>query len=252
MRVARYVCPWVPECRAQDRKRATEVDDREPTRRVAMNKRAMVPVLLLCGLVTGAAVAAPKVTKSNAPQNAQNSQQGQNGQNGQGQPSDEAKVKRGFEIAPVYLDLQGKNPALVGLGSYIVNAQAGCNDCHTWPNFAPGGDPYKGEPKMINATNYLAGGRPFGPFRSRNITPDPTSTLTHEEQYQEFVTTLRTGLDPDHMHPQFGPLLQVMPWSVYQDMTDRDLRAIFEYLSAIPHAEPFCKDANLTLPVCQP
>jgi hypothetical protein len=29
-----------------------------------------------------------------------------------------------------------------------------------------------------------------------------------------------------------------MPWPVYAKMTDDDLRAIYEYLSAIPHAEP--------------
>lgn len=27
-----------------------------------------------------------------------------------------------------------------------------------------------------------------------------------------------------------------MPWPVFQSMTDRDLRAIYEYLSAIPSA----------------
>src|SRR5512137_1923768 len=91
--------------------------------------------------------------------------------------SDESKVKRGFEIAPVPLNLEGKNRALVSLGSYIVNAQAGCNDCHTCPNYADGVDPYNGHPKMVNTAHYLAGGRPFGPFRSRNITPDPASTM---------------------------------------------------------------------------
>ena len=35
----------------------------------------------------------------------------------------ESKIQRGFEIAPVPLNLAGKNRALVGLGSYIVNAQ---------------------------------------------------------------------------------------------------------------------------------
>jgi len=40
------------------------------------------------------------------------------------------------------------------------------------------------------------------------------------------------------VHPELSPLLQVMPWPVYQDLTDRDLRAIYEYLRAIPHAEP--------------
>ena len=125
--------------------------------------------------------------------------------------TDESRVKRGYEISPVPLNLVGRNRALVGLGSYIVNAQASCNDCHTWPNFAANGDPYLGQPKMVNVEHYLAGGRPFGPFRSRNLTPDPTGTMTEKERYQEFVSVMRTGLDPDFAHPAFGPLLQVMP-----------------------------------------
>ncbi|NJD31144.1 MAG: DUF1499 domain-containing protein [Gammaproteobacteria bacterium] len=138
----------------------------------------------------------------------------------------------------------------MALGSYIVNAQGGCGDCHTWPNWAPNGDPYKGQPKAVNAAHYLAGGRPFGPFVSRNLTPDPASTATEEERYAEFVKAMRTGWDPDQAHAQISSLLQVMPWPAYQDMTDRDLRAIFEYLQAIPHAEPYCTPAS-TDPVCK-
>ena len=37
--------------------------------------------------------------------------------------SDIARVYRGFQIAPVPLNLEGKDCRLVGLGSYIVNAQ---------------------------------------------------------------------------------------------------------------------------------
>jgi len=48
---------------------------------------------------------------------------------------------------------------------------------------------------------------------------------------------MRTGIDPDHAHPQFGLYLQVMPWPAFQNMTDHDLRAIYEYLSAIPCVE---------------
>jgi hypothetical protein len=48
---------------------------------------------------------------------------------------------------------------------------------------------------------------------------------------------LRTGIDPDHAHPQFGPYLQVMPWPTFQNMTDHDIGAIYEYLSAIPCIE---------------
>jgi hypothetical protein len=61
-----------------------------------------------------------------------------------------SRVRIGFEIAPVPLDLRGKNRALVGLGSYLVNATGGCNDCHTSPPYAPGGDPFAGEPEIVN------------------------------------------------------------------------------------------------------
>jgi hypothetical protein len=84
----------------------------------------------------------------------------------------ESEIQQGFAITPVDLNLRGKNPALVRLGSYIINAQGGCNDCHTCPSYNPENNPYVlGPPGEINAENYLAGGVPFGPFVSRNITP---------------------------------------------------------------------------------
>jgi hypothetical protein len=143
---------------------------------------------------------------------------------------DESQIKRGFDIAPVPLDLKGKNRALVGLGSYIVNAQSGCNDCHTHPAYVPGGDPFQGQPTQINAAEYLAGGRQFGPFiTSRNLTPDSTG-LPAGLTFEQFQNVLHTGNDPDHP----GRLLQVMPWPVFGNMVDRDMRAIYEYLRAIP------------------
>src|SRR5881392_1767804 len=75
-------------------------------------------------------------------------------------------------------------------------------------------------------------------FTLRNITPDPDSGLPAELTLDEFKLVLRTGIDLDQEHPQFGPLLQVMPWPVYQSMNDHDLEAIYEYLRSIPHAEP--------------
>lgn len=153
----------------------------------------------------------------------------------------ESVIRRGFELAPVPLNLRGKNRALVGLGSYNVNAQGGCNDCHTNPPYAPGGDPFAGEPEQINVPCYLSGGTDFGPFRSRNLTPDPDSGLPAGLTYEEFLHVLRTGEDTTSpFNPPFdGGLLQVMPWPVYGKMTDRDLRAIYEYLSAIP-SRPRC------------
>jgi len=127
------------------------------------------------------------------------------------------EIRIGYNIAPVPLNTRGKNGLLVGLGSYIVNGQGGCNDCHTNPNYAPGGNPYIGQPEVINAEQYLSGGRQFGPFTSKNLTPDQygrPAGLT----FEEFKNVIRTGQDPDV--PNYT--LQVMPWPIY------------EYLRAIP------------------
>ncbi len=153
----------------------------------------------------------------------------------------ESKIQKGFAIAPVNLNLAGKNRALVGLGSYLVNAVGDCNGCHAGPagEYATGGDPFQGEPKVVNPAAYLAGGTPlFGPFfLPRNLTPDKTGRPEGGATYEEFHAIIRTGIDPDQAHPQFGPYLQVMPWPAFQDMTENDLRAIYEYLSAIPCIE---------------
>jgi hypothetical protein len=62
------------------------------------------------------------------------------------------------------------NVASQGLGSYLVTI-SNCNDCHTQPNFVPGGDPTQHQPKQANLVNSLAGGRlfptPTGNFCSR-------------------------------------------------------------------------------------
>ena len=160
----------------------------------------------------------------------------------------ESKIKRGFEIAPVKLNLAGKNRELVGLGSYIVNAIGDCNGCHAGPSeadptitaqYAPGGDPFQGQPTVVNKAAYLAGGTHlFGPFFvPRNLTPDKTGRPEGGASFEEFLGILRTGIDPDQAHPQFGPFLQVMPWPTFHNMTDHDIRAIYEYLSAIPCIE---------------
>ncbi len=145
------------------------------------------------------------------------------------------KIRIGAQIAPVPLKLSRRDSNTVYLGSYIVNAVAGCNDCHTNPSYAPGGNPYLGQPKAFNAAAYLGGGATFGPFTSRNITPDSTGKPAGLS-YPEFVQVIRHGTDFDHVHGANVPL-QVMPWPVYQSMTDRDLEAIYAYLSAIPCLE---------------
>jgi len=152
-----------------------------------------------------------------------------------------SKIQRGAEIAPVPLNMTGLNPALVREGSYIVNAQGGCNDCHTVPSYAAGGDPFAGQPLRINEPCYLAGGAVFGPFVSRNITPRANG-LPAGRTLDQFKQVFHNGTD--FRNPPDGtPLLQVMPWPVYGQMSDREIEAIYEYLRAIPMINPrpaFC------------
>jgi hypothetical protein len=172
---------------------------------------------------------------------------------GKAADDDESKIQQGFAIAPVPLNLAGKDRALVGLGSYIVNAQADCNGCHTsaplsmpWLEWVPGGIPYFGQrPTKVNPQFYLAGGQHFTlipglpDIISRNLTPDKTGHPEGGRTFDEFLQIIRTGADLDHLHPNLPPpfdgsLLQIMPWPSFQNMSDHDLRAIYEYLSAIP------------------
>ena len=74
---------------------------------------------------------------------------------------------------------------------------------------------------------------PFGPFISRNITPDANGRPAGLTLVQ-FIAVMRTGRDPHDP----SRLLQVMPWPVYQDMRFDDLRAIYTYLKAIPSRRP--------------
>ncbi|HZI80426.1 MAG TPA: hypothetical protein VFD69_12985 [Vicinamibacterales bacterium] len=146
-----------------------------------------------------------------------------------------SRISRGAEIAPVPLNMNGLNPALVREGSYIVNAQGGCNDCHTVPSYADGGNPFFGQPEVINAPCYLAGGAAFGPFVSRNLTVVPQFRTL-----EQFTDSMRNGTD--HRNDA-TPILQVMPWPVYGKMSDRELAAIYEFLKAIPVINPrpdFC------------
>ncbi len=187
------------------------------------------------------------------------------------QSNGQSEVQIGLNIAPVKLNMNGKNPALVGKGSYIVNAKGDCNGCHNSPDlggeFSAGHNPFFGQPKQINPDGYLGGGEAFGPFPGfgptgppsqlfiypRNLTPDISGRPIGGATFQEFISMIRTGHDFDNAHPAcptLGPegcllspfppapfdptLLQVMPWPVFANMSDDDLKAIYEYLSAIP------------------
>src|SRR5262249_56164018 len=75
---------------------------------------------------------------------------------GQGAANDyESKSERGLAIAPVPLNLAGKDRDLVGLGSYLVNAVATCNNCHSagpQTQYFPAETPFFGQPATIHPT----------------------------------------------------------------------------------------------------
>jgi hypothetical protein len=150
------------------------------------------------------------------------------------QDGSESQIQQGLAISPVPMNIRGRNPSLVALGSYLVNSVGDCGACHTWPNFANGGNPFLGQPEQINVAGFMAGGRPFNPpgVVSRDITPYKNG-LPAGLTLAEFVQAIRTGHDSDD-----GELLQVMPWPALRKMTNRDLEAIYAYLSSIPPIQP--------------
>jgi len=173
-------------------------------------KRVRIPALMAAALaLVGATAPAPRASAAD---------------------SNVARTAIGLKIAPVPLNLKGLNTDQVGLGSYLVNAIGQCNDCHTTPTFATGGDPFEGQPLKVVKTAYLAGGVPFSStICSANITPDKTGlpdglTLAH------FLSAMQTG--HDFRAPKV--LLQFMPWPYFRSLTTPDLTAIYEYLRAVP------------------
>jgi hypothetical protein len=185
----------------------------------------------------------------------------------------DSRIQLGYAAVPfgLKLNLKGLNPDLVGIGSYIVNAQADCNGCHTTnpvTEYNDPGNPYFNQhPAKVNLDGYLAGGNDFGPVGpgisggvvgagpdiiTRNLTPDHTGLPEGGHTFAEFLNIIRTGHDYDHLHPNCsktvtdncyfsvpgnevdGDLLQIMPWPTFSHMSDNDIQAIYEYLKAVP------------------
>ena len=122
------------------------------------------------------------------------------------------RIQKGLEIAPMPLNLKGKDHDLVGLGSYLVNAVSTCSSCHgasAATEYADNHNPYFDEPPKLNPETYLGGGQNFGKVGpppspniiSRNLTPDKTGRPEGGRSFQEFLRIMRTGQDLDDLHP---------------------------------------------------
>jgi len=108
-------------------------------------------------------------------------------------------------------------------GEYVIRT-ADCAGCHT-----PRGDKGAAVPGMD-----YAGGNPFddgrgGAVTPTNMTPDASGISYYDEAL--FLKTMRTG------HVGARALSPHMPWWVYRNMTDEDLKAIFAYLRTLDPVE---------------
>ena len=198
----------------------------------------------------------------------------------------EQRIAAGYAATQVPVDLTGKNPLQVGVGSYIVNVTGVCNHCHSvnqyykaeYPQAAslqtgnpyylpPPNGPYTGgivngqATFVIDPTTLLAGGQNFGLVLSKNLTPAPNGNVAHPTRntpyyaeggidWKTYWGVLHNGVDIDQLFTQCssgttGPggclnapsnayVLQVMPWPAIRLLTDSDLNAVWQYLSAIP------------------
>ena len=133
-------------------------------------------------------------------------------------------------------------------GKYIVSTSA-CHDCHTPVKMGPNGpEPdmsrmLSGHPESIKITQqarlgspWMAAGSetftawsgPWGISYTANLTPDPSGLAAWTEDI--FIKAIREG---KHMGTS-RPILPPMPWPVYRNFTDEDLKAVFAYLKTIP------------------
>ena len=140
-------------------------------------------------------------------------------------------------------------PDPIERGKYIVTAGA-CHDCHTPLKMGPNGPepdmarmlsghpegikitkgPKLDGPWMAVASNTMtAWSGPWGISFTANLTPDQNTGLGIWTE-DMFLRAIKEG---KHMGTS-RPILPPMPWQVFKNYTDDDLKAIFAYLKSIP------------------
>lgn len=137
-------------------------------------------------------------------------------------------------------------------GAYLVNA-LGCHDCHTPFHIGPNGQPepdmsraLSGHPEgmalgpapaldpasgwaWVGAATNTAFSGPWGISYTANLTSDENTGLGIWTE-DMFLRAIREG---KHMGTS-RPILPPMPWPMYRNLNDDDLKAIFAYLKSVP------------------
>jgi len=143
----------------------------------------------------------------------------------------------------------GSQTSRVERGKYLVTI-GGCNDCHTplkmglkgpEPDMArmlsghpesfeitAGTRPASGQWMMTAAVTGTAFSGPWGVSFAANLTPDQNTGLGIWTE-DMFIRTIRTG---KHMGAS-RDILPPMPWPMYRNATDEDLKSIYAFLRSI-------------------
>ncbi len=142
--------------------------------------------------------------------------------------------------------------AQVERGKYLVTIAA-CHDCHT-PKTMTDKGPVPDMPRELSGhpadvkiaeipTDALGPGKweavfnshltawagPWGVSFTRNLTPHQATGLGSWTE-EMFIKTIRNG----KQQGEGRDLLPPMPWQMYAQMTDEDLKAVWAYLRSLP------------------
>lgn len=146
------------------------------------------------------------------------------------------------------------NDSLIRRGSYLVNA-VGCDDCHTPKKFGPHGPELDMEHRfggylatnptakvntsvmkdgwVLFANDLTSAVGPWGQSFAANISSDATGIGNWTEE--QFFRAIREGKSKGLKEAR--PLLPPMPWFVYKNLSDTDIKAIFAYLKTTKPVE---------------
>ena len=148
-------------------------------------------------------------------------------------------------------------------GEYLVNA-VGCDDCHSPKKMGAQGPEiiselrFSGSPSsaqlpsvntgeikkgwMMFAPDLTSAAGPWGQSYAANISSDATGIGNWKEE--QFIKALREGKYKGLDNTR--PLLPPMPWFVYKNFSDDDLKSIFAFLKStkpvhnvVPAPKPF-------------
>jgi len=140
------------------------------------------------------------------------------------------------------------NEAMIARGKYLTTIGA-CHDCHSPKVMTPNGpEPdttrlLSGHPQadplgsVIKTNEWILFSNdlttfvgPWGISYSANLTPDETGIGNWK--LEQFMTAIRKGKYKGLENGR--SLLPPMPWQMYRNMTDDDLKAVFAYLKSLP------------------